>query len=151
MIVIALICSAGVGAMQPVAIIILGDVLGSLGTVLMGGNTADMLNTTMPLILTFVYMGTAVFISAYTANCFWVLTGEKQTRRIRQLYVHAILRQDMGWFDQKDEGSLTTRLAADTQMIQDGLSEKFGLFVAAIGQFLAGFIVAFSRVGNSLS
>lgn len=34
--------------------------------------------------------------------------------------MHSILRQDMGWFDQADEGSLTTRLATDVQLIQDG-------------------------------
>lgn len=36
------------------------------------------------------------------------------------LYLHNVLRQDMGWFDKAEQGSLTTRLAADTQTIQDG-------------------------------
>lgn len=33
------------------------------------------LEMTMGLILTFVYMGTAVLIAAYFANAFWVYTG----------------------------------------------------------------------------
>jgi ATP-binding cassette subfamily B (MDR/TAP) protein 1 len=54
----------------------------------------------------------------------------------------------MGWFDKAEEGSLTTRLAADTQLIQDGISEKFGLLIQCAGQFIAGFIVAFIKGWN---
>lgn len=70
---------------------------------------------------------------------------ERQTRRIRVAYVHAILRQDMGWFDKAEDGSLTTRLSGDTQLIQDGISEKFGLFVTAISQFVSGFVISFVK------
>ncbi|KAI8381003.1 P-loop containing nucleoside triphosphate hydrolase protein [Radiomyces spectabilis] len=144
MIFVAIICSAGIGAIQPVTIVIFGDLLGSISSTAMT-NPSAMLDVSMNLILIFVYMGTAVLVAAYCANCFWVLTGENQTRRIRTMYVHAILRQDMGWFDKAEEGSLTTRLATDTQLIQDGISEKFGLFITAIAQFISGFVVAFVK------
>ncbi|KAG0172209.1 ATP-binding cassette, sub-B (MDR TAP), member 4 [Apophysomyces sp. BC1034] len=143
MIFIAIICSAGIGAMQPVTIIIFGNFLGTLGAAVASGNVH--LEDVMPMILTLVYMGTGVLVAAYCAHAFWILTGENQTRRIRQRYVHAILRQDMGWFDKAEEGSLTTRLATDTQLIQDGISEKFGLFITAIAQFVSGFVVAFVK------
>jgi ATP-binding cassette subfamily B (MDR/TAP) protein 1 len=61
------------------------------------------------------------------------------------MYVHSILRQDMTWFDRADDGSLTTRLAADTNIIQDGISEKFGILIQCLSQFLSGFIIAFVR------
>ncbi|KAI9477150.1 ABC transporter type 1, transmembrane domain-containing protein, partial [Zychaea mexicana] len=73
------------------------------------------------------------------------MTGENQTRRIRMLYLHAILRQDMSWFDKAEEGSLTTRLASDTQTIQDGISEKFGMLVLCLSQFICGYVVAFVK------
>lgn len=50
----------------------------------------------------------------------------------------------MTWFDQSTEGSLTTRLTSDTQLIQDGLSEKFGLFVVSTAQFISGMVVGFT-------
>ncbi|KAF7732288.1 ATP-binding cassette, sub-B (MDR TAP), member 4 [Apophysomyces ossiformis] len=140
---IAIICSAGIGAMQPVTIIIFGQFLGTIGGQFATGKID--VDAAMPMILTLVYMGTAVLVAAYCAQAFWIYTGENQTRRIRQLYMHAILRQDMGWFDKAEEGSLTTRLATDTQLIQDGISEKFGLFVNAIAQFVSGFVVAFVK------
>lgn len=145
MICIAAIFSVGIGAIQPVSIIIFGDFMGTIGQHMITGDMEQLAKDSHPLILIFVYMGTAVLIASYIANCFWVLTGENQVRRIRRLYVHAILRQEMGWFDKAEEGSLTTRLAADTQLIQDGISEKFGLLIQCAGQFVAGFIVAFIK------
>jgi ABC-type multidrug transport system fused ATPase/permease subunit len=64
---------------------------------------------------------------------------------MRLAYVHAILRQDMGWFDKAEEGSLNTRLSADLQLIQEGISEKCGLFICALSQFVAGLIIAFVK------
>jgi ATP-binding cassette subfamily B (MDR/TAP) protein 1 len=145
MILAAIVLSAGTGALQPVSIIILGQFIGTIGQHMISGDYAQLAQDSQPLVLIYVYMGTAILVAAYICNCFWVITGENQTRRIRQMYVHAILRQDMAWFDKAEEGSLNTRLAADTQLIQDGISEKFGLLVQGIGQFVAGFIVAFIK------
>ncbi|KAI8638525.1 putative ABC transporter protein [Parasitella parasitica] len=145
MILCACVISAGIGAMQPVSIIIFGQFMGTIGSAMATQDYERLASDSYPLILTFVYMGTGVLVGAYITNCFWVLTGENQVRRIRALYVHAILRQEMGWFDKADEGSLTTRLATDTQLIQDGISEKFGLLVMCIGQFVTGFVVAFVK------
>lgn len=139
----ALICSAFTGAINPVSIIIFGDFLRNLSASLT--DPSGLLDATRPLILTLVYLGTATLVAAYVANSFWIMSGEQQTRRIRMLYLHSVLRQDMGWFDKAEEGSLTTRLATDTQTIQDGISEKFGLLVMCVGQFISGYIVAFVK------
>ncbi|CAO0789626.1 unnamed protein product [Mucor circinelloides] len=146
MVLCACLLSAAIGAIQPLSIIIFGQFISNIGTSMATTQDfAKLARDVHPLVLTFVYMGIGVLIAAYTTHCFWVLTGEFQVRRIRTLYVHAILRQDMGWFDKAEEGSLTTRLATDTQLIQEGISEKFGLLVMCISQFIAGFIVAFIK------
>ncbi|KAI8968239.1 P-loop containing nucleoside triphosphate hydrolase protein [Mycotypha africana] len=145
MIFISLLFSMGIGALQPVTIIIFGQFMATISDAMIKMDMAQLAHDAQPLILTFVYMGTGVLFAAYIGNCFWILTGENQTRRIRSLYVHAILRQEMAWFDKAEEGSLTTRLATDTQLIQDGISEKFGLFVQCFAQFIAGFVVAFVK------
>ncbi|KAG2186819.1 hypothetical protein INT44_003045 [Umbelopsis vinacea] len=144
LILIGVICSASVGAIQPVSIIILGKFLTDFTKVLTTPGE-DILAAVMPVILIFVYLGTANLVLGYLCQCSWVLSGEFQTRRIRKMYVHAILRQDMGWFDQAEEGSLTTRLAADTNLIQDGISEKFGIFIQCCSQFITGFVIAFVK------
>ncbi|KAI9478105.1 MAG: P-loop containing nucleoside triphosphate hydrolase protein [Benjaminiella poitrasii] len=143
MIITAIIFSAGSGALQPISIIIFGSYINNMTTVI--DDYSQLLKDTLPVIYTMAYMGTAVLVAAYISNCFWILTGENQTRRIRTMYVHSVLRQDMSWFDKAAEGSLTTRLATDTQLIQDGISEKFGRFVMLLAQFIAGFVVAFIK------
>lgn len=114
--------SLGVGAMHPLVIVFFGEFMADAGAAfqdIMQGK-GSVLDATHDLILIFVYLGTAQLVAAYISQSFWIMTGENQTRRLRRYYVHAILRQDLGWFDMAEEGSLTTRLAADTQLIQDG-------------------------------
>ncbi|KAI9310815.1 P-loop containing nucleoside triphosphate hydrolase protein [Dichotomocladium elegans] len=143
MIFIATVLSLAVGALNPAIVVIFGEFLGTAGAAFMGvGNLTD---ATHDVILIFVYIGTATLVAAYVSQAFWIMTAENQARRIRQAYVHAILCQDLGWFDKADEGSLTTRLAADTQLIQDGISEKFGYFLSSIGSFISGFVIAFVK------
>jgi ABC-type multidrug transport system fused ATPase/permease subunit len=145
LIVTGLVFSMGVGSLQPINTIILGTFLRSFSDLLNQGPGADILTPVIPVILIFVYLGIANLVGGYICQCCWVLSGEFQTRRIRKKYVHAILRQEMSWFDKADEGSLTTRLAADTNLIQDGISEKFGQLVQSVSQFVCGFIIAFVK------
>ncbi|KAI8991707.1 P-loop containing nucleoside triphosphate hydrolase protein [Mycotypha africana] len=139
----ATIFSIGAGALQPVSILIYGTFINNLTSNL--SDPSSLLELTLPVIRIMAYMGTASLIAAYASNCLWVLTGENQTRRIRSLYLHSVLKQDMSWFDQAANESLNTRLASDTQLVQDGISEKFGLLVTLIAQFVGGFVVAFIK------
>lgn len=144
---LAVIFSMGSGALQPVSILIYGTFINNLTGSL--NDPTNLLEATLPVIHIMAYMGTASLIAAYLSNCLWVMTGESQTRRIRSLYLHSVLKQDMGWFDKAADGSLNTRLASDTQLIQDGISEKMGLMVQLVAQFIGGFIVAFVK-GNMI-
>ncbi|KAI7903880.1 putative ABC transporter protein [Cokeromyces recurvatus] len=137
----AVICSAGTGAIQPISIIFMGNLLTDLSGSL--SQPSQLLDACRPVILIFVYIGTATMIASYISNCFWIMAGENQAQRIKRKYMHSIMYQDMAWFDKADDGSLVTRLSSDIQLIQDGISEKFGLFIVCLVQFVTGFIVAF--------
>ncbi|ORZ13668.1 P-loop containing nucleoside triphosphate hydrolase protein [Absidia repens] len=145
---LAILCSTAVGALAPASIIIFGKFLDRITTVIAqpptSGDVPDYIAATVPVILVLVYMATAVLVASYGAQTLWIMSGENQTRRIRVKYLHAILRQDMTWFDKSKDGSLTTRLISDTQLIQDGISEKFGLLVVSIAQFISGMVVGFT-------
>lgn len=129
---VASLLMIGVGALMPASMIIFGDMLGSLGQAAGSAteitSTDDLLAVSRPLILVFVYMATANLVTSYLAHAIFVYTGEKQTSRIKRLFVHNIMRQDMGWFDMAEEGSLTTRLATDAQMIQEGTCIQIHLY-----------------------
>lgn len=143
LIICAIICSAAAGALQPVSILIYGSFISNLSEAL--NDTSNLLDILLPIIHTIAYLGTAALVAAYISTSFWILTGENQARRIRSLYLQSVLRQDMSWFDTATEDSLNTRLAADTQLIQDGISEKFGLFISFLAQFIGGYVVAFIK------
>ncbi|KAI9256130.1 P-loop containing nucleoside triphosphate hydrolase protein [Helicostylum pulchrum] len=143
LIVIAGICSAGTGVLLPASILIFGDLINDLTGSL--DHPSQLLEFTLPAIHVMVYIGVAAFATGYVSNCLWIVTGAKQTRRIRSLYLHSVLKQDTGWFDAAEDGSLNTRLAADTQIIQDGISEKFGQLIASFAQFFGGLIVSFVK------
>jgi ABC-type multidrug transport system fused ATPase/permease subunit len=40
-----------------------------------------------------------------------MVSSERQTNKMRKAYFRAILRQEIGWFDQHKSGELSTRLA----------------------------------------
>lgn len=141
MIGIAMTCSIVVGLLQPASIAIFGLMVNQAMDAFDQGKSV--VDATRPIALMFVYLGTGILVLAYIGNALWIISGESQTRRIRQLYVHAILRQDMAWFDKAEQGSFTSRLAADAQLIQDGISEKFGAMVRALSAFVFGILMSF--------
>ncbi|GAA5814177.1 hypothetical protein MFLAVUS_007670 [Mucor flavus] len=143
LIVIAGIFSAASGALLPTSILIFGELINDLTVNI--DHPSQLLEFTLPAIRIMVYIGVAAFFTGYVSNCLWIITGAKQTRRIRSLYLHSVLKQDTSWFDAAEDGSLNTRLAADTQIIQDGISEKFGQLIASFAQFFGGLIVSFVK------
>lgn len=97
------------------------------------------------LVIKFTVLGAITFVAAYGQMCFWTLSAENQSKRIREKYLHAILRQDISWHDiGKKSESLNSRLSADTQLIFDGLADKVGLTVMCFVTFIAGFAIAFT-------
>ncbi|KAJ3127622.1 Multidrug resistance protein 1 [Nowakowskiella sp. JEL0407] len=102
-------------------------------------------NGGMSQIWLFLYFGIGMLVAGYISQLFFLITGNNQGNRIKREYVHSVLRQDPGWFDKAEDGSLTTRLAQDTYLIQDGISEKLGKVIQGVVGFLGGFIIAFYK------
>lgn len=54
-----------------------------------------------------------------------MVTGERQSARIRGLYLKTILRQDIGFFDtETNTGEVIGRMSGDTILIQKSMGEK---------------------------
>ncbi|XP_070643727.1 phosphatidylcholine translocator ABCB4 isoform X3 [Bos indicus] len=90
-------------------------------------------------------LGAGVLVAAYIQVSFWTLAAGRQIKKIRQEFFHAILRQEIGWFDISDITELNTRLTDDISKISEGIGDKVGMFFQAIATFFAGFIVGFIR------
>lgn len=96
-------------------------------------------------VLYFVYIGIAEFATVYVSTVGFMYTGEHITQKIRQEYLRAILRQNIAYFDNLGAGEITTRITADTNLIQDGISQKVGLTLTAIATFITAFIIAYVK------
>ena len=64
---------------------------------------------------------------------------------MREQFLAAVLRQDVGWFDLGNSGELATRIKGDTLLVQQGIGEKLGLGVQFFATFVAGFVIGFSK------
>jgi ATP-binding cassette subfamily B (MDR/TAP) protein 1 len=51
----------------------------------------------------------------------------------------------MSWFDEHRAGELNARLAADTELIQEGISQKFQACVQFMTTFVSGLVLGFVR------
>nr|XP_045016867.1 phosphatidylcholine translocator ABCB4 isoform X2 [Jaculus jaculus] len=90
-------------------------------------------------------LGAGVLVAAYIQVACWTLAAGRQIKKIRQKFFHAILQQEIGWFDINDTTELNTRLTDDISKISEGIGDKVGMFFQAIATFFAGFIVGFIR------
>ncbi|KAM5255813.1 ATP-dependent translocase ABCB1-like [Ctenodactylus gundi] len=90
-------------------------------------------------------IGAGVLVAAYVQVSFWCLAAGRQIYKIRQRFFHAIMKQEIGWFDVHDVGELNNRLTDDVSKINEGIGDKIGMFFQSITTFLAGFIIGFTR------
>ncbi|XP_004851267.1 multidrug resistance protein 1-like [Heterocephalus glaber] len=90
-------------------------------------------------------IGAGVLIAAYIQISFWCLAAGRQTHKIRKQFFHAIMKQEIGWFDVHDVGELNTRLIDDVSKVNEGIGDKIGMFFQSLATFLTAFIVGFSR------
>ncbi|KAM5156859.1 ATP-dependent translocase ABCB1-like [Mantella aurantiaca] len=110
------------------------------------GNVTESLQEQMT---TFSYYYTALgggsLIAGYIQISCWTLAAGRQSRKIRQNFFHAVLRQDISWFDVSDAGQLNSRLSDDVSKINDGTGEQLAMMFQYASTFLTGFIIGFVR------
>ncbi|KAF4076001.1 hypothetical protein AMELA_G00225410 [Ameiurus melas] len=90
-------------------------------------------------------MGGIVLFAAYMQVAFWTLAAGRQVKRLRTIFFHSILKQDIGWFDVNETGQLSTRLADDIFKINEGIADKLGTLIQSLSTFLTGFIIGFIK------
>ncbi|KAG0202785.1 Multidrug resistance protein 1 [Mortierella sp. GBA30] len=147
-VVLGSICSLANGVGQPLVALLMGDVINNLNvnSFLDPTAQAEVIKQMRIIVIKFTVVGAIMFVMAYGQMCFFTLSAENQSKRIREKYLHAILRQDITWHDTgKKHESLNSRLSADTQLIFDGLADKVGLCLASAATFVAGFVIAFTH------
>lgn len=89
-----------------------------------------------------LYIALGVALSTFIFTTCWIVSGEQISRRVREEYMHAIVRQDMAFFDHFGTGELISKLTSDINSIQEGISEKVGLTISALSTFISATAIA---------
>jgi ATP-binding cassette subfamily B (MDR/TAP) protein 1 len=135
------------GAVLPLMTVIFGQLTGSIGNFSSGNSSdlSDFSDTVNHLTLYFVYLAIGEFVTIYIATVGFIYAGEHMAAKIREAYLGAILRQNIAYFDARGAGEITTRITADTNLVQDGISEKVGLTLTALATFVTAYIIGFVK------
>jgi ATP-binding cassette subfamily B (MDR/TAP) protein 1 len=132
------------GAALPLMTIIFGNLQGTFqGYFNHQISYDDFVDELSGLVLYFVYLAIGEFVCTYIATVGFIYTGEHVSAKIREHYLESCMKQNIGFFDKLGAGEVTTRITADTNLIQDGISEKVGLTLAAVATFVAAFVISF--------
>ncbi|XP_035688026.1 ATP-dependent translocase ABCB1-like isoform X7 [Branchiostoma floridae] len=164
-IILGTISAIGLGVTLPLMIIVFGDTLdgfvkGSLAGINVTdgqfANVSEISGIDVNMLqgidiegqmTTYAYYYVAIacgaFVCAYGQVAFWTLSATRQVNRIRTKFFRAIMRQDVGWHDTHATGEFSTRLADDVNKINEGISDKCGIFLQWFTAFIAGFVIGF--------
>ncbi|KAF8390241.1 hypothetical protein HHK36_024766 [Tetracentron sinense] len=112
----------------------------------------------------FIYIGAGLYaVVAYlTQHYFFSIMGENLTTRVRRMLLagaaaslrlidfkhtssHAILRNEVGWFDEEENNSslVAARLATDAADVKSAIAERISVILQNMTSLLISFIVAF--------
>ncbi|KAJ8755644.1 hypothetical protein K2173_022239 [Erythroxylum novogranatense] len=139
--IIGTIGAVGNGVCVPVMTILLREVTDSFGQI---QHYNEILHTVAKVCLKIVYFAVGSALASFLQVSCWQVTGERQASRIRCLYLEAVLRQDIGFYDRNmNTGEVIDRLSGDSILIQEAMGEKVGKFLQLTSAFVGAFIVAF--------
>ncbi|OVA16637.1 ABC transporter [Macleaya cordata] len=138
--VVGTIAALANGGTMPFMSVLFGNLVNSFGRT---AGTDNVLKEVSKVALDFTYLAVFSGVASFFQVACWMVTGERQAARIRNLYLKTILRQDIAFFDKEtNTGEVVGRMSGDTVLIQDAMGEKVGRFIQLIATFLGGFIIA---------
>ena len=91
------------------------------------------------------FLSIAELVAMFIGTAGFSIIGEHISLRIRQQYLKAVLRQDVGFFDTTNSGEVASRISMDINLIQDGISEKVALILSGLSAFAAALIISFIK------
>lgn len=143
---IAVFCSIAAGAALPLMTVIFGNLTGVFQGILLGTiSNAEYSSKLVHYVLYFVYLAIAEFVFTYIGTVGSIYVGEHVSAKLREEYLRAILRQNIAFFDKLGAGEVTTRISADTNLVQDAISEKISLTVNGMATFVTAFVIGFVK------
>ncbi|XP_011646882.1 multidrug resistance protein homolog 49 isoform X1 [Pogonomyrmex barbatus] len=71
------------------------------------------------------------------------MAATRQINRVRKMFLKAVLRQDMAWYDTNTSTNFASRINDDLEKMKDGIGEKLAIFTYLMTSFFASIIISF--------
>ncbi|ONM13122.1 ABC transporter B family member 19 [Zea mays] len=95
----------------------------------------------------FIYIGTGIYaVVAYLVqHYFFSIMGENLTTRVRRMMLSAILRNEVGWFDEEENNSslVAARLGVDAADVKSAIAERISVILQNMTSLMTSFVVGF--------
>ncbi|KAJ3014365.1 hypothetical protein HKX48_005194 [Thoreauomyces humboldtii] len=136
---IAVSVSALNGVVHPLGVHVFGQVLQKIYK----GEIAADASVLSPLAAQFTILAFLSLVTTYVARAAWIISAERQSKRISVLYLKKILHLDLNRLDTSKQESFSTRLMRDVPIIRLGLGERaIGVVFTTIGTIISSTVVS---------
>ncbi|KAE8900558.1 hypothetical protein PF005_g14203 [Phytophthora fragariae] len=135
----------GAGALRPVMVLLFGSIINSFGSTSEAGGSSDISPSVNRVARNLTVVGAVGLVTAFLQVFCWTVTASRQSKRIRSLYVNAIVTKEIGWFDVNEPMQLSSRVADATITIQDGIGSKMSDLLHFSSTVVTGIVIAFVK------
>ena len=129
--------SIGSGAMLPFFCYYFGDMI-TVGT----DEDVDYKAQALRFLITFLLIGLVSLICNVLQYVCWGIYGAKISVRARERCFQNLLRQDIGYYDEKNSGAINTELISNCLSVA-GMGTAIGISIQSFISFIGGFVLAF--------
>uniref|UniRef100_A0A8C6HP09 Bile salt export pump n=1 Tax=Mus spicilegus TaxID=10103 RepID=A0A8C6HP09_MUSSI len=140
-ILVGALCAAINGAVTPIYSLLFSQILKTFSLV----DKEQQRSEIYSMCLFFVILGCVSLFTQFLQGYNFAKSGELLTKRLRKFGFKAMLRQDIGWFDdlKNNPGVLTTRLATDASQVQGATGSQVGMMVNSFTNIFVAVLIAF--------
>ncbi|KAI5289646.1 hypothetical protein KEM54_003504, partial [Ascosphaera aggregata] len=140
------IVSIAAGGVQPIAGYFVGKIFGAISGYDDGGDHAKMRETVQLNCICLCGLALISWALQILVTAAWMISGQLESRRLRQQVFDALLNKDIAWFDMKEGGvqAVLVRLQTQINDIQESLSYPLPAIIEEFALCMVSLIVAMS-------